>query len=337
VTDASADVDLGRVAAAIRTATAAQLGDEAELDGEPEVLVAGFGPNAFGCELVGDHPGGWGGPLVVRLAHAASGREISPAALEHEASWNRFCAADGISAPEILAVDADALVMTRPYAQSVIEAMGERPTDIPQLLGLLGTTHAALHRRPVDGAPVAIDHRSPLEALEAEIDAVAAQADLGKERAWLAEQYAGFGHLAICHGDFQPAHLRLDPDDHDAHAVANWAGAGLADPEYDVARTVLTLWAAPYLAPTRAQRMFVKAARDMVIDAYRNAYKAELPLDGERLRYWGAFHTCWWSALAAHDGAGRDPWDPLGLVHNLKVFRDDLRRRFWELARLEEQ
>ena len=143
----------------------------------------------------------------------------------------------------------------------------------------------------------------------------------------------------MCHGDLQPAAMRLDGDDTATAMLVNWSAALVADAEYDLALTLLMFWSAPYLAEGMGQRKMLKTVRDMITDGYLAAYRAtdgSAPLDEDRLRYWGAFHALRWSvALAAAERAGgpADVWDPVGLVQHQASYRKDLARRFARLTR----
>jgi hypothetical protein len=115
--------------------------------------------------------------------------------------------------------------------------------------------------------------------------------------------------------------------------VTNWSSARLAEREYDVALTILMFWSAPYLAPGRGQRKMLKTVREMLIEGYRAAYERHAHLDGERLRYWGAFHALAWQARLATPPPDRpDPWDPAALVTFPDAYRRDLARRVARLT-----
>ena len=163
--------------------------------------------------------------------------------------------------------------------------------------------------------------------------------EFAAERAWLHRQARPSGPATVCHGDLQPAAVRLDGDDATTAMLVNWSAALVADAEYDLALTLLMLWSAPYLAEGMGQRKMLKTVRDMITDGYRAAYEGTegaAPLDEDRLRYWGAFHALRWSvALAAAERADGplDPGDPVGLVHHRASYRKDLARRFARLTR----
>jgi hypothetical protein len=313
------------------------LGVEVALAGVPEPAVGGFGPGAWLCQLTGDLPAPWDAPVLVRLA--------STAAVRRERDWHAHCLAHGGPVPPVLGVvegDADAapgaIVLARGPALSLIEALGESPLHIPQLLRGMAEMHARVHGLPVAGAPPALA-ATPLDTLDAALAAAGLRERFAAEREWLGTHRPPPSRLAVCHGDVQPASLRLDLDDVESGRFVNWSQARVGDVADDLALTLLMFWSAPYLAEGIGQRKMLKTVRDMITDGYRAAYEeapGSAPVPDENLRYWGAFHALAWSVrLAAAEAAGgpADVWDPVGLVQHVASYRKDLARRFARLAR----
>ncbi|HKE75651.1 MAG TPA: aminoglycoside phosphotransferase family protein [Acidimicrobiales bacterium] len=331
------DRDAGTPAArAVLGAAQGALGPDIALAGPPAVVAGGFGRGAYECALAVPGPPPWDGPVVVRVGATA-------AAARREAAWHGACAAHGCPVPPVLAVvegeDGAAVVVARGPARSLVEVLGENPLVIPELLRSMAAVHARLRAIPTSAAPPGTPSATvepPLDVLDARLAARGLAERFGAERSWLAAHEPPPAPPAVCHGDFQPAVVRLDASDVGAAVVVDWSSARLADPEYDLALTTLMFWSVPYLADGIAQRKMLKTVREMIVDGYRAAYEAAAgPLDPDRLRYWGAYHALGWAArlaAAERDGPPADPWDPMHLVHHAAAYRKDLARRLGRLA-----
>lgn len=367
------DAGLAATTAALLDAARAELGCDVAMAGPPEVS-ARDGRYAYTCRLTGGPgptggaagavsgasgasasaegraalPAPWDGPLVVRVL--PRGR-AGAAAVAREVAWHDFGAAHGFGVPAVLAARPHTglpercdlpepppphVVVARGPERSLVECMGEGFTARPRLVGLMGELHARLHELPVDAAPEP-DDGGPLDEMARQLVASGMRgghfaAELDRLR--VGERGRRPGAQVVCHGGYQPAVVRLDPDHADSAVVANWSGARLAEREYDVAATILLLWSVPYMAAGRGQRRTLTGMRDTLIERYRAGYARCAPLDEERLRFWGAFHALAWAArMAAADGAPADPWEPTRLVSFRDSYRMDLTRRFTRLAR----
>jgi aminoglycoside phosphotransferase (APT) family kinase protein len=202
----------------------------------------------------------------------------------------------------------------------------------------MAEAHAALHRVLTEGAPSG-GAPDPLAALDETLAAAGIASDFAAERAWLDANAPAPGPTVVCHGDLQPAAMRLEGDDPSTALLVNWSSALVAEAEYDVALTNLMFWSVPYLADGMGQRKMLKTVREVIIDGYRAAYEGAdgtAPLEPDRLAYWGAFHALRWSvamAVAERRGGPADPWDPVALVQHPGQYRRDLTRRFTRLSR----
>jgi len=329
--DVITDVGTEAAAHALRRAASDALGREVAVADTPEAIPGSFGRGAYGCRLEPGAPPPWDRGVVVRVT--------SPTAAAREAAWHGFLAGRGHPVPPVLGVVDAAVVLGQGPELSLMESLGLNPIAIPQLLRAMAAAHARLHQVPVEGAPPAVAGEEPLAALDRVLDATGLADEFAPERAWLDDHAPPPGPPAVCHGDLQPAAMRLDGDDTTTAMLVNWSTALVADAEYDVALTLLMFWSAPYLAEGMGQRKMLKTVRDMITDGYRAAYEGaggSGPLDEDRLWYWGAFHTLRWSvALAAADRRGGpvDAWDPVGLVQHRASYRKDLGRRFARLSR----
>ena len=235
------------------------------------------------------------GRVVVRVARpAAAGREACLARLPRRARLRR---AGGARPRRRCAGDRTALVLAQGPSLSLMESARRQPDRHPAAAAVDGRGA----RRAAPGGRRRRPGRRPRgHAPLAALDAVArrarpACADFGAERAWLARQRSRPGGAAIvCHGDLQPASMRLDGDDTSTAMLVNWSAARVADAEYDVALTLLMFWSAPYLAEGMGQRKMLKTVRDMITDGYRRRLRGRRRLGAARrgrLRYWGAPST----------------------------------------------
>lgn len=295
------------------------LGDGATLATGLEPVTAGYGPRAFRFRLAEPPDDRWRGDLILRLAG-----DGADGALAREAGWHAFVLAAGYPAPEVLARSADALVFNAGPSRSLTDRLGEDPAAFVDHLRLLGDWHARLHGLPADGAPA--------EAARPD-DAEGASPDHGldRARAWLRDHLPDTRERVVAHGDFQPAHLRLEPADPDSVQVTNWSGARAAPREWDAARTILTLWSSPYLASGRMERMMLKLARDHVVEAYLAGYTTRAELDDDRLRWFGVHHVLDWVGRVDDRPEMPDPWDPVALVVDPADYRTDLVERAQQL------
>jgi aminoglycoside phosphotransferase (APT) family kinase protein len=342
------DVGAGAAAAAEAVVAVAGevLGAGVAVAGRPVVVPGGFGRAAFEVTLGGPsgplpHP--WDAPVIVRVG-------VTPEAAHREAGWHAACAAHGCPVPPVLGLHVPpgpagpaAVVTARGPARSLVEVLGESPLAIPDLLRAMAGVHARLRSVPVAAAPPGTPgpgSDGPLAALDAALGDARAGDRFSSERAWLEGHVPPPGPPVVCHGDFQPAVVRLDAADLDKAVVVDWSSARIADPEHDLALTCLMFWSVPYLAEGLAQRKMLKTVRDMIVNGYRAAYEATPPagpLDGTRLRWWGVYHGLTWAVrLAAAEvrgGTPADPWDPVALVHHPTAYRRDLGRRLTRLTR----
>jgi hypothetical protein len=331
------DRDLARVAEAARAPAEAALGHLAELAEPPEPVFAGCGPEAFRIRLATEDPV-WSRPLVARTS--------PPPVLAREAAWIDRVRAAGFPAPEVVSDgDAGVLVFREPAGTNLAERMITDMPALPRLLADFGRLHAALHALPAAGAPAAHATAPDLAAGpppghgHARDDASGASDDPGDDRGvaaqvrWLLAHEPEAGEPVVCHGALNPAHVYLDGD----RAVAvNWTGAGLADPEYDVAATLTGFWTAALYIDSAVQRRMLKMVRDSLAGAYLAAYReaAVRPLDDARLRYWQAFHLCRVGAdIVRHRTEGASgPWDTAAHVAQPGAALDELAREFWGIV-----
>lgn len=278
--------------------------------GEP--IYAGWGPDAY--QVQGEE-----GTLVARTS--------SPATLERERAWVEAVRAEGYPAPELVAgIEAGMLVFRRPPGTNLAERMiGDMPA-LPRLLADFGRLHAALHALPVPAGPPVAEPEAPMPEEEP-------APTIARQRAWLHREGRPTGRRVVCHGDLTPVHVLRDGDAAPGVPV-NWTATTVAEPEHDVAATLVGFWSSA-LYGNAVQRRLLRLARDPLASAYLSAYRevAPWPLEDGRLRYWQAFHL---HRLAAaidrrlrHGPAG--PWDPAAHVATPTRSLQEIDRRFREV------
>ena len=137
----------------------------------------------------------------------------------------------------------------------------------------------------------------------------------------------------VCHGDFNPAHVLRDGDDGPGVPV-NWTGATLADPEYDVAATLVGFWSTA-LYGNAVQRRMLKMVRDPLASTYSaTTATPRRPLDDDRLHYWKAFHLHRLAAGIDHRlrAGATGPWDTSAHVAIPARSVRDVDREFRQVA-----
>ncbi len=344
----SADLDTGPddVARAVVAVAGAALGHAVGLLAAPEPILAGHGPGAHRVRLDCRH-GGWSGPLVARTA--------PPPVLRREAACITAVRSLGFPAPDLLAHGSDGVLVVRePPGATLAERMIGDMAALPRLLAGFGRLHAALHALPTAGLDPDVgvvdpviegpDDGSPGD-LGTFDDAVhrgrrSAAGPFGRiagQVAWLAEHRPPPHRPAVCHGELNPVHVVIDGDGAGTAAVpVNWTGAGLGDPAYDVAATLVAFWSTPLYADSAVQRRLLKMIRDSLASAYLAAYReaADRPVPDARLDYWQAYHLCRIATGIARcaDRGPAGPWDTAAHVAQPVNALDEIGRRFRELA-----
>jgi hypothetical protein len=303
---------------ALLDALAAVVGTELAFATSPVPLPHHEGPWAFGCELAplggGSVPPGWTGPLVVRVADAPQETARELAAIEANG-------AGGLGAPRVLAsvlLD-NSGAGAGPVARSALVTAPPPGTPLPELIGynlhqsgelLDGFAH---HHAAIGSLPVRDLEGVPTIAVADELARID-RAQFGEQLDWLEARIPGPGPLVLCHGGYQPLCVSgPGPEGWDAvggpgHGLSatNWGGAVLAEREFDVAFTLVAFWFAPHFAPNRSERTAIKMIRNTLSNTYKLAYEEAVPLDGDRLRFWQAFHAVRGMArvAAAYDTEG---------------------------------
>jgi hypothetical protein len=132
------------------------------------------------------------------------------------------------------------------------------------------------------------------------------------------------------------------PEEWEAHGgpgkglvAINWCGAVLAEPEFDVAYTLVALWSAPYFAKNRAERTAIKMIRNTLVNTYKLGYGDERELDWDRVRFWETFHVL--RGMARFEGAYDAEGSPFVTGDRGRLpdeLAGELPRRFKQLSRV---
>ena len=309
----------------------------------PEALPHGYGPWAFrigGTEASGASATGG---LVVRLATDRPDLEREVAAMACNSAHG--CGVPSVRGIVELELDDPAgprfALVTDPVTDVALpELIGFNLHHSNELLDGFAAHHDAIHRLPVDdllagGAVPSIDARTEVERIDAD--------RYPAERAWLDDHVPAPVPLVLAHGGYQPLAVFGPPPDAWAEhggpglglTVVNWCAAALAEPEYDMAFTLVAFWSAPFFAPNRSERTAIKMIRNTLLNTYKQGITARREVDADRLRFWQAFHAL--RGMARLDGAYDADGSPFAAADRGAVPLDlgpELHRHFRQLTRV---
>ena len=271
--------------------------ERAAFDGPPVRLMGGFETLIYAFRLT-RAPSALSGPLVVRVFAEAGG--VGQA--RKEAVFQNAVAGTGYPAPRVVFPGGERLiggrafnVMERVSGHSLMEDLLADLAAAPRVADQLAQTLADLHAVP-SGRVADSLRDAGIPAHEAAMagrlrylqsyvaDSALAHLEPGVE--WLLEnQPSERDVLSVCHGDFHPGNVIVDGGR--VTGVLDWPGAQLADPEYDVAVSlVLMAVAAPELVSDVPPEAFEAFAL-----AYLESYSRRRTVDPERVRYYRAYRA----------------------------------------------
>jgi hypothetical protein len=311
---------------------------------DPVALAHGYGPWAF---RIGGTPDGDAvtGGLLVRLA-------TDRADLDREVAAMATNAEHGFAVPVVRGIVELGLDLDSPNAPR-FALVTEPVTDValPELIGFnlhhsnellegFAVHHDAIHNLPVDAlaqtaAVPVISARGELERID--------RASYPAEWAWLDEHVPDPSPPVLTHGGYQPLAVFGPPPDAWADhggpgkglTVVNWSAAALAEPEYDVAFTLVAFWSAPFFAPNRSERTAIKMIRNTLLNTYKQGYTGQRDVEPDRLRFWQAFHAL--RGIARLAGAYDADGSPFAAADRGAVPVDlgpELHRHFRQLTRV---
>jgi aminoglycoside phosphotransferase (APT) family kinase protein len=233
-------------------------------------------------------------PLVLRLYASAQGQTQAC----HEAAVAAFLRRQGFPVPQPVLCEKNSRFLRGPFV--LMERVPGRPltdwiqANVLRLLDLsreMGRLHARLHQLAPDGCPHPtgpfLDRQ--LQELRSRIDVYALEG-LRPGLDWLTRHRPPPSRSChILHLDFQPLNI-LRANDKQL-TVIDWGESDVGDYHADVAMTLLLIRYIPF-RPARAwERLLLPLGRLLLERGYLSAYRAELPLDAQRLSYFGAWAT----------------------------------------------
>ena len=265
----------------------------------PAAMSGGFDTRIFAFKLSGA-PAEWSGPLILRVMNPGH----DPLRALRERAIQNALAAQGYPVPRVLAACADRESLGAGFL--VMERAPGRPLLDDRVLGVSATlagTQARLHA--LDAEPVlralddegracgggfdrrAVGYEGYLAALDRRIRR-AELTGLAPGLRWLRDRRPAAGPRVICHGDFHPQNLLAERGR--VTAVLDWPNTLVAEPECDVAATLVILKLTPteILPVPAALRPLVTALRPIMTARYLARYRRARALDPGRLAYYEA-------------------------------------------------
>jgi len=246
-----------------------------------------------------DAPPPFNQPLVLRLTHDE--RDTA-----REGIIENGVAEQGFRAPPVLLRGGSSSAFGRPFLLTPLspglpfdETITVRTaiSAFRRLPDQLATAMLALHQVPTENitARLAADGWEPdrLDSLAvlADIDDYAEQAnssDLRRRAAVLRKNQPSLARPVVCHGDLHPFNLLFAGNE--VTVVLDWELARLADPAYDVGRTLVLLRLAPY-PMSRITRTVVQPFATALARRFERRYRDLNPLDELTIRWHEALHA----------------------------------------------
>jgi aminoglycoside phosphotransferase (APT) family kinase protein len=260
-------------------------------------LEGGYSNEIFRFRLE-DAPAPFDQPLVLRLT--SDERDTA-----REGIIENGVAEQGFPAPPILLRGGSSSAFGRPFlvtplspgvsfnetitARTAIGAFRRLPDQ-------LAAAMVALHGVPTENITARLtaegwepDRLDSLAVL-ADVDDYAEQAnssDLRRRAAVLRKNQPSFARPVVCHGDLHPFNLLFAG--RAVMIVLDWELARLADPAYDVGRTLVLLRLAPY-PMSRISRTMIQPVATALARGFERRYRARNPLDDLSVRWHEALH-----------------------------------------------
>ncbi len=185
-------------------------------------------------------------------------------------------------------------IMERIPGTTMLARITSNPLRAPALLARLGGLHARLHQLPPDAWRLEHSGESATLARLARTRRGVEQLGLARletRLSWLERHATAVepASVVVTHNDFHPLNVLVTDDGR--LSVIDWSDAAIADPHFDVART-LTLFSFAYIVATSTlERLLLKASRGLLRSRYLVGYERALPLDPKRLAYHEALQS----------------------------------------------
>lgn len=196
---------------------------------------------------------------ALRVYHLPQREEI----VRRERSALAACASAGLPAPRLETAGRvqglPALVLSWCNGEPLLSAIEKRPWAVWRLGRIFGATQARLHAVTPPPELVATAPGDWLSRVSDDYSDLAEHA--------LSLQPAT---SSLIHMDFHPLNIIFDGKA--VTGVIDWAGAAAGDPRADLARTVVTMLAAPI--PPGPMRPLLNVARRLVLRAWRFGYQS---------------------------------------------------------------
>ena len=272
----------------------------------PRPLGRGFSNDIVGIQLL-DAPPTFSGPLVIRVTHDDE-EAVRESIIQHGV------ARAGFPAPPVLMRGSTRSKLGRPFMISPLRAGANFTTLLRSHSALaafrrlphqLSETMVALHKVPTEGIAAGLeaagwpafrlDSLAVLSAVETRVGALESP-QFDAAATWLRANTPDFAPAVVCHGDLHPMNLLFDGKR--VVAVLDWELARLADPAFDVARTVMLLRMAPY-PMSNASRRVMNSLAGRLAKSFVESYEAERPLDKQSVEWHEALHCLRTLTMAA--------------------------------------
>jgi aminoglycoside phosphotransferase (APT) family kinase protein len=305
----------------------------------PRRLGGGFSNEIVRIRLL-DGPPNFSGPLVVRAMHDDDDA-MRESVIQHGV------AQAGFGAPPVLMRGSSKSPLERPFTISPLVAGKTfdallNPTTVlgtfRRLPAQLAETMSALHALPTEaiaerlaaaGWPASrLDSLAVLAEIETQAASLHTPA-LMAGAAWLANHRPNFAPAVVCHGDLHPLNLLFEGER--VVAVLDWELARLADPAFDVARTLMLLRMSP--APTpHVPRAVVKRVSKRLGKSFVEEYRTHRGVDEASLQWHEALHCLRTATIAT---LGAQPSAPPRMRRTADVWLDAvprLKKRFTDIT-----
>ena len=243
----------------------------------------------------------WEDGLALRLFREGRDRSVEPERIGIPAAL-----AGGIAAPRtgeaVSVAGREGTVMERIDGENLLDLVGRKPLLMPREAWATGRMHARLH---AIAAPAELDtvHERAREWI--------GSVEMPPRLAALAEEtLAGLeGGDRLCHGDFHPGNILLEPGGR--RVVIDWGFCEAGPPESDVARTVALMQLGEPLDPRPTMVFITRFFRPVATGLYLRAYRSLRPVDMGLMWRWVVVraieHLAIVRAIGPTDGSISDP------------------------------
>ena len=243
----------------------------------------------------------WEDGLALRLFREGRDRSVEPERIGIPAAL-----AGGIAAPRtgeaVSVAGREGTVMERIDGENLLDLVGRKPLLMPREAWATGRMHARLH---AIAAPAELDtvHERAREWI--------GSVEMPPRLAALAEEtLAGLeGGDRLCHGDFHPGNILLEPGGR--RVVIDWGFCEAGPLESDVARTVALMQLGEPLDPRPAMVFITRFFRPVATGLYLRAYRSLRPVDMGLMWRWVVVraieHLAIVRAIGPTDGSISDP------------------------------